>query len=193
MNTKKLTSNVDVYATLLDILELGRGHKSPRVSGKYGTSFFRDISTKRTWDDLKIQDIYCACASFVETNFTDSAIIDSISKWVVDEINTVLLNVSHLCIELRLGKINKAWRSVNNKALEAGEEDVKHSSKKDFIIQFNVSPSYAEFEATVRYFASENKFMILGIILRTNAFKGQSDCVSHLKNGVVLERYCFCH
>ncbi|XP_021376681.1 uncharacterized protein LOC110465291 [Mizuhopecten yessoensis] len=47
-NRKKLTSNFDVYATLQDILGLGRGHLSPKSSGKYGTSLLRNIRTKRT-------------------------------------------------------------------------------------------------------------------------------------------------
>ncbi|XP_033726105.1 uncharacterized protein LOC117315815 [Pecten maximus] len=62
-NRDKLTSNVDVYATLHDIIELGKGHVTPRVTGKYGTSLLRNISRGRTCADLKIPPNFCMCQS----------------------------------------------------------------------------------------------------------------------------------
>ncbi|XP_033725509.1 uncharacterized protein LOC117315431 [Pecten maximus] len=185
-NRDKLTSNVDVYATLHDIIELGKGHVTPRVTGKYGTSLLRNISRGRTCADLKIPPNYCMCQSSNYSYSNKSKIAYNISQRVVKEINIMLLNVSHLCTNLTLSTIRHVW-SLGRRF----KNEVKHfSTKIYFVVQFTVLPSHADFEATVRYFKGE--FSLIGDILRTNKYAGQSDCVLRHKNAIVLERYCYC-
>ncbi|XP_033725342.1 uncharacterized protein LOC117315303 [Pecten maximus] len=185
-NRNKLTSNVDVYATLQDIIELGKGHVTPRVTGKYGTSFLRNISKERTCADLKIPPNYCMCQSFKQSYSTKSKIALDMSQWVVKELNVILLNVSHLCTNLTLNAIRHVWGL--GKRLQ--DDRIHFFTKVYFVVQLNVLPSHADFEATVRYFKGE--FSLVGDISRTNKYAGQSDCVLRHKNALVLERYCYC-
>ncbi|XP_021376806.1 uncharacterized protein LOC110465364 [Mizuhopecten yessoensis] len=186
-NKNKLTSNVDVYATLHDVIELGRGHVTPRVAGKYGTSLFRDISTNRTCGDLKIPSHFCVCQSLIENYSTKSQIVKDMSNWLVKKINTNLVNVSHLCSNLTLSTIRHAWRSFYKSSRKV---IINSPSKEEFVIQVTVIPSNAVFEANVQYFKQE--FILLGDILRLNKYAGQSYCVSRHKDALVLERYCYC-
>ncbi|XP_033726103.1 uncharacterized protein LOC117315813 [Pecten maximus] len=185
-NRDKLTSNVDVYATLHDILELGKGHVTPRVTGKYGTSFLRNIRRGRTCASLQIPTNFCMCQSSNHSYPNTSKIAHDLSQRVVKEINTMLLNVSHLCVNLTLGTIRHVWRLRSQLKNETND----FSTKIYFVVQFTVFPSNADFEATVRYFKGE--FSLIGDILRTNKYAGQSDCVLRHKNAIVLERYCYC-
>ncbi|XP_033726104.1 uncharacterized protein LOC117315814 [Pecten maximus] len=185
-NRDKLTSNVDVYATLQDIIELGKGHVTPRVTGKYGTSLLRRISRGRTCADLKIPPNFCMCQSSNHSYSTKSNISLNISQWVVKEINIMLLNVSRLCTNLTLNNVRHIW-SLGSRPKD---EAKLFSTKVYFVVQFAVLPSHAEFEATVRYFKGE--FSLIGEVLRTNKYAGQSDCVLRHKNAIVLERYCYC-
>ncbi|XP_060065935.1 uncharacterized protein LOC132546243 [Ylistrum balloti] len=184
-NRNKLTSNVDVFATLHDILELGKGHMTPRVAGKYGTSLLRNISTNRTCDDLKIPTNFCICKSIPESYSTNTSIVHEISQWIVKNINLILKDVHRMCSNLKLNIIHNAWRSLF-KPHNTGNVN----TEGEYVIQFNVVPSFAEFEATVRYY--KKQFLLLGDILRLNKYSGQSDCVLHHKNASVLERYCYC-
>ncbi|XP_033727658.1 uncharacterized protein LOC117316988 [Pecten maximus] len=185
LNRNKLTSNVDIYATLQDIIQLGQGIMSPRITGKYGTSLLRTISTNRTCDDLKIPNQFCVCQAFFHAYSTESKIVRDISQWIVKEINTILTNVSHVCSDLTLNEISHAWRSDNSSNITGNS-----TSDGDYVIQFSVLPSHAKFEVTIRCY--RQKFTLIGDILRTNEFRGESYCVASHKNVVVLERYCYC-
>ncbi|XP_069109403.1 uncharacterized protein [Argopecten irradians] len=181
-NRKKLTSNIDIYATLQDILEIGKGHIAPSYNGKYGTSLLRNIRTNRTCEDLKIPTHFCVCQNFYSIYSTESKIVREISLWVVKEINTMLVNVP-VCVDLALNNISHAWKSMNT-------TNVTSPLHGDYVIQFSVLPSHAEFEVTVMYYGE--RFSLLGDILRTNKYERESYCVSSHKNMAVLERYCYC-
>ncbi|XP_060063324.1 uncharacterized protein LOC132543825 [Ylistrum balloti] len=184
-NRYKLTSNVDVFATLHDVLQLDKGHITPRAAGKHGTSLFRVISTNRTCDDLKIPKNFCTCDSLLKSFPTNTSIVDDISQWIVEKINSILWDVHRMCSDLKLNTIHNAWKSIP-KATNTGH----FSANGEYVIQFDVLPSYAKFEATVQYY--KGYVLLLGNILRLNKYSGQSDCVLNHKNAAVLERYCYC-
>lgn len=186
-NAKKLTSNFDIYATLMDIIDIGKGNSSYIYKGKYGKSLLRKIPMSRTCSDIGIPPIYCACSSYKKINSSD-VMVKNASVFVVSKVNNFLKDVKDLCTKLTLKETMRAQKTVVNEKFIAE----KHTKIVDYVVTVKVNPSKAIFEAGVRYNHDTKNMTLLGSISRLNKYAGQSDCLRKKKNTLITERYCFC-
>jgi len=187
-NSRKLTSNMDLFATFHDIINIGKGQVQYNYHGKYGVSLLRDIPADRTCEDLKIPHYFCTCGRYTKHNVTDP-MVRNVSMFVVSSINRILVNVTKYCVTLRLVRIISSHINVAPPVKLSESIDTRIA---DYIVKIRVKPSNGIFEAGVRYDSSLNTMKLVGDISRLNVYRGQSNCVKNLNNGILLERYCFC-
>ena len=177
-NSHKLVNNFDIFATLVDIIDLGKGYSDPRQKTRYGISLLRPIPS-RSCSEILIPPKYCACKLLRPVAFHESQLVNNITQWVVAKINKQLYHLRHTCATLKLSTLLDARISTYYKSV---------------LLTMKVTPSNATFEANVGYYSSGTKpyFIIFGGISRTNKFGDQSKCIANTSDWVQLKHLCFC-
>ena len=176
--------------TLKHALELsGRiDNLPPPVSCPECQSVFNVVPWNRSCADSSIEAHWCACTAYTTIDKRESVVKKAV-KFVIDWINKDLEKKARmpnstkpLCAHMYLKSIILAKKS----------EVMKSNSTDqyiDYLLMFDVSPSNAKFESTVRSYQSGTKaFEITGSISRLNEYSSQSYCV----NVDNLKKYCFC-
>ena len=186
-NSHQLTNNFDIFSTLIDIIDIGKGFNEPKQKTKYGVSLLRKIPTNRTCDSIQIPPNFCTCASYTSVNISSERVYN-ISSWIVKSINDLLKDVQDVCVTLKLSKILDARKSKVSPTF-IGEKE-KHVS--DYVLFLMVSPSNATFEANVRFNAATAMSELLAPVSRTNKYGNQANCIQHRPGRVTKERYCYC-
>jgi Protein of unknown function (DUF229) len=176
--------------TLKNALELsGRIDNLPTaLSCPECQSIFNPMPWNRSCTEAGIEAHWCACATYTNIDKKD-AVVKKAVKFVIDSINKDLEKKARmpnstkpLCAHMYLKSISLAKQT---------ELQLGNSTKAyiDYLLMFDVSPSNAKFESTVRsYQATKNSFEITGSISRLNEYSSQSSCVST----DYLKKYCFC-
>lgn len=151
-------------------------------------SIFNPMPYNRSCEDSGIEAHWCACTAYTTTDKRDNVVKKAV-KFVIDSINKDLgekarmpNSTKPLCAHLYLKSIAMAKKSEINKYNTT-------SQYVDYLLMFDVSPSNAKFESTVRsYQSGKRSFQITGSISRLNEYSSQSQCVN-IDN---LKKYCFC-
>lgn len=190
INRNRLTTPYDVHMTLKHALELsGRIDNLPApVSCPECQSIFNVVPWNRSCAEAGIEAHWCACAAYSTIDTKDSVVKKAV-KFVIDTINKDLdkkarmpNSTKPLCAHMYLKSIMMAKKSLTMD---------KNSTNQyvDYLLMFDVSPSNAKFESTVRSYSFGKKaFEITGSISRLNEYASQSYCVT-VDN---LKKYCFC-
>ena len=191
INRNRLTNPYDIHMTLKHALELsGRVENlSPAPSCPECQSIFNVMPWNRSCTESGIEAHWCACAAYTTIDKKDPVVKKAV-KFVIDYINKDLEKKARmpnstkpLCAHMYLKSIILAKKS---------EINLKNSTNQyvDYLLMFDVSPSNAKFESTVRSYHYDDKkaFEITGSISRLNEYASQSYCVS-VDN---LKKYCFC-
>lgn len=176
--------------TLKNALELsGRTENLPvAVSCPDCQSIFNIARWNRSCADAGIEAHWCCCAAY-STIDTKNSIVKKAVKFVIDTINKDLEKKARmpnstkpLCAHMNLKSIILAKKSLTQQTNSTNQY-------VDYLLMFDVSPSNAKFESTVRSFSYGKKsFEITGSISRLNEYASQSYCVT-VDN---LKKYCFC-
>lgn len=189
-NRNRLSNPYDLHMTLKHALELsGRIDNLPApISCPECQSIFNVIPWNRSCADAGIEAHWCACAAYTTIDKKDDVVKKAV-KFVIESINKELDKKARtpnsskpLCAHMYLKSIILAKKSelMNTNTT---------NQYIDYLLMFDVSPSNAKFESTVRSYHSGNKaFEITGSISRLNEYASQSYCV-HADN---LKKYCFC-
>ena len=137
---------------------------------------FEEIPDNRSCDSEHISQHWCLCSQYERINSHEN--IGSIAEFVVNQVNRLLAPVSKFCVKLTLDKILSAFES----------SDTLVDYQKHYLIRIrlSVSPSQANFEATVRKVF--DKITIVGDISRLDEYGNQSVCIDNS----FLQKYCFC-
>jgi Protein of unknown function (DUF229) len=190
VNRHRLTTPYDLHMTLKNVLELsGRiENLPPAVSCPDCQSILNVMPWNRSCADAGIEAHWCACATYTSIDKKDP-IVKKAVKFVIDTINKDLERKARmpnstkpLCAHMYLKAITLA---------KVSEVSLANSTDQyvDYLLMFDVSPSNAKFESTVRSFQfKKNQFQITGSISRLNEYSSQSHCVT-VDN---LKKYCFC-
>jgi hypothetical protein len=176
--------------TLKHVLELsGRISNLPTATScSECQSLFNELPWNRSCADTSIPQHWCTCTPYTAIDKKDKVVIEAV-KFVVNYINTevedrtkILNSTKPLCAHLNLKSI------ISSKKSELMNKD-SSGPFMDYLLLFEVSPSNAKFESTVRhYLGNEKKFEVTGSISRLNEYGNQSFCV----NTDYLKKYCFC-
>lgn len=151
-------------------------------------SIFNHVPYNRSCENSGIEAHWCACTAYTTTDKRDNVVKKAV-KFVIDYINKDLESKARmpnstkpLCAHLYLKSIILAKKSEINNFNTT-------SQYVDYLLMFDVSPSNAKFESTVRsYYSGKKAFEITGSISRLNEYSSQSYCV----NVDNLKKYCFC-
>lgn len=176
--------------TLKHALELsGRIDNLPQsLSCPDCQSIFNAVPWNRSCAEAGIEAHWCACTSYSTIDKKDNVVKKAV-KFVIDSLNKEMEQKARmpnstkpLCAHMYLKSIILAKKSeIFNLN--------KTNQYVDYLLMFDVSPSNAKFESTVRSFHFGKKnFEINGSISRLNEYSSQSYCVS----GDNLKKYCFC-
>lgn len=186
LNSNRLTSTYDLYATFVDILDtLGGvpgepGHSNKRIWDHFsqpsrGQSLFKEIPLTRDCEEAGIPAWYCICNEDEEKLSPDHPIALRSANTVISDINHLLKNYSS-CAKLYLNGINQAVKKI----------------KKDIIhVTFSAKPSNALFEATVNI---SNKTYRVVNIQRINPYGSQASCLGKdiLSKNTLYKATCYC-
>lgn len=177
INRDRLSSPYDVYVTLKHILKLSSGYNddySPSaVSCPNCQSLFNEIPLERSCADAGVSKHWCTCVEFQEIDKSVKVVSQAVNH-IVKEINAEL-SAYPKCAKLKLKDIHSARKS-------------DHQSSVDYLVSFNVHPSQAQLEVTVRCDDKCESFHTIGSISRLNRYGNQSWCISDAK----LRKYCYC-
>lgn len=177
INRDRLSSPFDVHVTLKHILQLSGGYSDEYVPSAASCpdcrSLFTELPLERSCADAGVSKHWCTCVEFQEIDKTSSVVKQAVTH-VIKEINSEL-SLYPKCAKLKLKDVNSARKS-------------SHQSSIDYLVSFDVKPSQAQLEATVRCESDCENFHVVGSISRLNRYGNQSWCISDAK----LRKYCYC-
>ncbi|CRK88998.1 CLUMA_CG002690, isoform A [Clunio marinus] len=181
-NEDRLFSPYDVHLTLKHILQLVEGTENNynewNVTCPECQSIFEEIPINRVCEDAGITEEWCVCKSFEEVQL-DSILTNTIANIVVDKLNEDL-SVHPECSYLKLNSI----RSIRKAELLKSSASVA-----DYLIIFDVTPSEAVIEATVRCKdLTCTHHDIIGSVARINAYRTDGDCIDNVEQ----RKFCYC-
>ncbi|KAK6961643.1 hypothetical protein BgiMline_034372 [Biomphalaria glabrata] len=198
INTKRLTSHYDLYATLGDLLYFKSPGDIPLGPRKHGISLFEEIPKNRTCPDVPIPPEFCLC------NQEELKELPKKSNLSIGLANVVLTAVNSkrnetLCRELKLKDILLV--------VDVSLPSFMSKEKRIFKIKFDASPGGAIYEGTVQTKPCEDKELEdyfqkiksgsqenpLGVTVgdsidRLNFYKGKADC----EPDSFKKPYCHC-
>uniref|UniRef100_A0A915K925 Uncharacterized protein n=1 Tax=Romanomermis culicivorax TaxID=13658 RepID=A0A915K925_ROMCU len=191
LNSKRLISPFDIYATLIDILNLNFESAAPKdnsLFGNFGKSLFRPVSENRQCTEAGIPQEYCVCEREISIPepYNDRLVI-SAAKHLINYLNDQLLaSYANICAKLTLKRINNAnifADGFNIENMRRKERSIFPYFNKlfdgksleprtaNFRITIESDPSGAIFEALFLYSLSEDTFKLIGDVNRINIFE----------------------
>ncbi|XP_042227514.1 uncharacterized protein LOC121869958 isoform X2 [Homarus americanus] len=181
-NTKRLTSNLDIYETLKslangDFVTNTRRPASPRR----GQSLFFEVPESRICSDVSIPENFCACEMSITASIADPKVIAAAEAAII-EIN-LSMKIFSDCVPLRLDKVMSARLVTPSNSTQPGSMAFQIFT---YVLEFQTQPGGAMLELKMR--KQGNSYTMVGEALRTNLYGNQSHCIKHY----MLRKYCFC-
>ncbi|EYB91470.1 hypothetical protein Y032_0205g1912 [Ancylostoma ceylanicum] len=187
-NTEVLTSFWDFYVTMRDILDLGESDSWDQMISqlmdnstwthnysKRGQSLLRPLSD-RNCKEAGVPEEFCMC--YPETAVdTNSYLITKLAQELILHLNRLLAEYNE-CAPLTLSKVRHATKI----------EDEFIGAEAKYRITVEATPSFAVFEALMRYNKAANTSVVHGNVNRVNSYGNQSICVHEQE----LRKYCYC-
>jgi hypothetical protein len=194
INTHRLTTALDIYETLLDLLNLekieelslrGRSEELQKAKLKpRQISLFLPVHRSRTCREAGIDDHECTCL-FEERVYVIDATIKNMSLALVEHMNS-LLKPYEECSKLQLREVKYA--SVQSPSVSL-TRNTKDQGLKDYVLVIVTTPGDALFQATVRHLIGNSSITVAGDVIRINTSGNQSSCVTD----PYLKLYCYCN
>ncbi|CAF3830335.1 unnamed protein product [Rotaria sordida] len=199
-NINRLTTPLDVYATLLSLLDMNKESSTNNANiTQRAISLFNVIPAQRTCDHIKLPPHWCSCLQWQQVNANDIKIKQA-AEYIVNYINQLLSTVSRsLCHHLILDSIHNAQMYRPNKnfsaPLERGVRVLTHWNRANDVvfyqITFGTKPNEAIYEATIQYTSRTGSFSTDHThISRLNAYKSSANCI--VRSYPHLRKFCFC-
>lgn len=197
-NKNKLTTQFDIYETLVDLLHF-KPDLSNRTTNARGISLFQEIPKSRTCKQASILPHWCTCATQKKLSVTNS-VVRKVAKGLLSLMNSRLSIYSNKCAVLKAKHILEASIFVTNDEVLRFTDSVNdvlnrhvtygERSKAEWHYQLMVQtqPGDGEFEATFTYRESDRSYYLAGDISRLNRYGNQSDCIESAE----LKKFCYC-
>lgn len=201
VNAGRLTTPFDIHETFHDMMKFEKkdtkNDKLPR-----GMSLFRPIPTQRSCGDADISPHWCACLGWNATSSSDP-ITRRAADAIVNFMNNLTKNFRSKCHELTLKSVKNALVLQSNPyiARYLGSLDTDGRIPKEskgaidksalYQITLQTVPGDGIFETTVKYIASDDKFIISSQeISRINKYGNAANCV--YMDAPHIRPYCYC-
>jgi len=191
-NQNRLSSNYDMYMTLLHLLHLDKKSVADFPDNlksrqcKSCQSLFLELPFNRTCQMAGIQEKWCCCQP-TET-VTNAHYVQDIAKAIVQQMNDHLIShdLSGLCHDFTLESVEKADRkTILSSGFKPADKD-----EHVYIISFKTVPKNPLFEATVRWNSRTQKLKYINVedLSRLSSYKNDANCINQ-KNA---KKYCIC-
>jgi hypothetical protein len=106
---------------------------------------------------------------------------------VVEKVNSLTNKFREICVEFEFDSIHAAYELIHSNTYYSKFRNFYKKNVKTYLIQVFLKPGNVFFESTIRVF-DNNKFEVMGDILRINRYGNQSHCI----HDHFLEKYCYC-
>ncbi|CAB0002712.1 unnamed protein product [Nesidiocoris tenuis] len=180
-NRNRLTSNFDIYPTLVDILgTLGPFEDKVKNLQKeaLGRSLFSEVDKNRTCEQAHIEDRFCSCANDLQTSLPTTMDVcqKSAESWIA-RINGKFVDGT-ICSTLSLKDVSSCKRTSNPRL------------NTMYHVTFRTTPGDAVFESTSLWGETMTS---LGEISRIDRYDKQSFCVRPVDDFTKkMREFCFC-
>lgn len=186
INSHRLTTPFDVYATLLDLIDMEtikndniKIRSRSSYSHDRSISLFLPVPSNRTCKVAGIDDHWCTCHKGQKITNSSIEAYEAASN-LMSHLNT-LLRGHPQCAHLSLVELVEITEMV------AGTPYEKEVGWREFLIVVRTSPGNGVFEATLR--RDSREWSLTGTISRLNMYGDQGHCIHHYQ----LKLYCYCH
>ena len=196
INTQRLTSWFDVYATLNHLLVY------PKQPGNlpHGKSLLTEMPADRSCKDANIPAHWCPCLQWTAANIQHNHINRAVQETVkfINDLNFQEPIAAKHCSQLTLGEVKHSEvETPSNEVLsffKTGKNGYELKAKTltknecNYQITFSTLPNQGIFEASVTYV--NGQFMVKGDVSRINAYGDEPRCIA--KSLPHLRKYCYC-
>ena len=197
-NTKRLSTNFDLYQTMVDIMQ--SNYQSPTISyvdnKLRGISLFRALPKSRSCADAWIPESHCGCYSSSVVNISTNHIVKNAAAAMVHNLNFRLKSET-LCAQLELLAIQEAYQITQGlehsytentgiSLLQFSQPEQGPPDQRYFVVIETV-PGHAIFESYYVY-GNKNGGRLLGEVIRVNKYGDQGHCISDKR----LRPLCYC-
>ncbi|XP_039761738.1 uncharacterized protein LOC120634915 [Pararge aegeria] len=205
-NAEVLTTPHDIYATVLDALDLRQFWNEYKVRGADMTramTLLEPIPKNRSCSEAGIEPHWCSCLSWENVSDCDP-MYSRCANALVDYINSLTQTVRSKCALRTLASVTWVQRQRANSGvltfIEAKDADgyVGKFGRKvqplteNYQVKLVVGPGRGFYEASLTYVAKEDRFLIDSRdISRTNAYNNEPHCISSSLPS--LNMYCYCN
>ncbi|XP_041985837.1 uncharacterized protein LOC121738071 isoform X2 [Aricia agestis] len=206
MNSEVLTTPHDIYATVMDVLDMRQHWNDYKVKGAdltRGLTLLEQIPRNRSCSEAGVEPHWCSCLAW-ETLQPSEPTYHKAAEAVVNYINSLTESVRSLCIPRTLTSIVWVSRQRPNAGVltfVAARDadgyvgkfgDGITTQRDNYQIKLVVGPGRGVYEASLVYNVAEDKFDITTRdISRTNAYNNEPSCISATHPH--LNMYCYCN
>ncbi|XP_061381027.1 uncharacterized protein LOC116775773 isoform X2 [Danaus plexippus] len=204
-NAEVLTTPHDIYATVLDVMDLTQFTNPYKVKGAdltRGLSLLEPIPKNRSCSEAGVEAHWCSCLSWQNVS-DDDVMFSRTAAALVDFINHLTEERRSVCAVRTLKSVSWVMRARPNSGVltfvEARDQDgyvgkfgnrVKQT-RENYQLKIAVGPGHGIYEALVTYVITEDRFEInTREISRTNAYNNEPSCISDTHPH--LNMYCYC-
>ncbi|CAK1594881.1 unnamed protein product [Parnassius mnemosyne] len=205
-NADSLTTPHDIYATVLDALDL-RQHWNPyKVTGAdftRGLTLLEPIPKNRSCSEAGIEPHWCACLAWRDVS-QDDELYQKTANALVNYINSLTESMRHKCAIRKLSGVEWVMRQrANSRMLSfvaakdadgyVGQFGARVTpNTENYQAKIIVAPGRGVYEASMVYIVKEDRFEINSRdISRTNAYNNEPSCISDTHPH--LNMYCYCN
>ncbi|CAH0726077.1 unnamed protein product, partial [Brenthis ino] len=185
LNSHRLTTPFDVYATLVDLVNvdvLKNENIKLRSRAHYafdrGISLFLPVPSNRTCETAEIDDHWCTCHKGQKIQ-TSSLEAREAAQKLLWHLNSLIRGHSQ-CASLSLDKLIEVTEMI------AGTPNEKEVGWREFLVVIRTTPGKGVFEATLRH--DSRDWSLAGTVSRLNMYGDQGRCMHHYQ----LKLYCYC-
>lgn len=185
INSKRLTTPLDVHQTLVDLINLDNLKNEQILSRmkepyaiKRSMSLFLQVPTNRTCKSAGIDDHWCTCYNSQNIAANSTKAMDA-ANHLVERLN-FLIKEHTQCMKLNLAEVKEV------REMTVGEARDDEAGWQEYMVVLRTTPGDGVFEATLRY--DSRNWTVSGTASRLNLYGDQSHCVHNPH----LKLYCYC-
>ncbi|CAG5119932.1 unnamed protein product [Candidula unifasciata] len=181
INQDRLTTNKDLHATLLDVLNF-QGKSGIGDVKEKGISLFNEIPGERSCEDAEISAGFCVCNRLTKGNVSFIVTI-SLATAVQSALWGSVIRYRHKCQKLTVKSVDNIMEiQLDSQKLQERDEQSLYQ------ITVTTTPGNAVYEARLSLDRSTKVVNVVGNIIRLNLYRGQDSCMDDPK----LKPFCYC-
>ncbi|CAG4998145.1 unnamed protein product [Parnassius apollo] len=185
LNSRRLTTPFDLYATLSDLVNLDtiknekiKYRSSLSYAQERSISLFLPVPSNRTCQTAAIDDHWCTCHVGKKISIKSTEALEA-AAFLVKRLN-IMVRPYTQCEPLMLAELLEITE------MEVGTPGENEVGWREFMVTVRTVPGGGMFEATLRRDSSD--WSLAGTVSRLNLYGDQSRCVHDYQ----LKLYCYC-